>query len=273
MKILYFANNRLGLRIARWLRSQNEEIVGLVEHPAERGRDAAEIREAVGAPAQRVFDGSRLADPAIVERIAALRAELGVSILFGYRIPAPVTGLLPAGCVNLHPAYLPFNRGAYPNVWSIVDRTPAGVTIHFVDERIDAGDIVAQSRVEVEPTDTGESLYLRLEEAAFQLFCQTWPALRSGRAARSPQQREAGTFHRVRDVDRIDEIELDRSYTARWLLDVLRARTFGTFPGAYFRDGNRKVYVTVRLREADEDEGSVPAETPALEEGRRGRDR
>lgn len=253
MRVLYFANNRMGWQIGRWLREQKEEIVGLVLHPSERRRFGAEILESVSLAPDRVIDGARLGDPAVVEAIGALRADLGVSVLFGYRIPAEVLALFPFGCVNVHPAYLPYNRGAYTNVWSIIDRTPAGVTIHFVDGGIDTGDLVAQRRVDVEPTDTGETLYLRLEEASVALFREIWPLIRSGQAPRTPQRPDAGTSHRVRDVALIDEIDLDRSYNARSLLDVLRARTFGSYPGAYFRDGKRKIYVTVALREATEE--------------------
>lgn len=257
MRVLYFANNRVGWQIGRWLREQDEEIVGLVLHPPKRRRFGAEILEAVPVEPDRIFDGSRLRETGIAAELGALRPDVGVSALFGYLIPPEVLALFPHGCVNVHPAYLPYNRGAYPNVWSIVDRTPAGVTIHFVDDGIDTGDVVAQRRVEVEPTDTGETLYRRLEEASFALFRETWPLIRSGRAPRTPQQRDAGTFHRVRDVERIDEIDLDRSYDGRFLIDVLRARTFGTFPGAYFRDGKRKIYVTVQLRASEEQEDQL----------------
>jgi methionyl-tRNA formyltransferase len=252
MRVVYFANNRVGWQIGRWLKEQGDKIAGLVLHPPERRRYGKEILESAALAPDRVFDGSRLHEPAVVAALSALQPEAGVSVLFGHRIPSEVLALFPAGCLNLHPAYLPYNRGAYPNVWSIVDGTPAGVTIHFVDEGIDTGDVVAQRRVEVEPTDTGETLYRRLEEASLELFRDAWPLIRSGRAPRTPQKRDAGTFHRVRDVARIDEIDLDASYNARSLLDVLRARTFGSFPGAYFRDGQRKIYMTVHLRESEE---------------------
>jgi methionyl-tRNA formyltransferase len=147
---------------------------------------------------------------------------------------------------------LPYNRGAYPNVWSIVDDTPAGVSLHYVDEGIDKGDIVAQRRVPVAAADTGESLYRKLEEASLTLFRETWPAIRSGHAPRHPQNPSDGTSHRVRDVESIDEIDLDSPTTPRRLLNLLRARTFGEFPGAYFRDGDRRIYVRVQLSEAED---------------------
>jgi methionyl-tRNA formyltransferase len=148
--------------------------------------------------------------------------------------------------VNLHPGYLPFNRGAYPNVWSIVERTPAGATLHHVDDGIDTGDIVAQEKIEVLPTDTGESLYRRLEQACLRVFEGAWPLVREGKAPRTPQK-GAGTSHRVRDVEAIDEIRLDGSYRAADLLDILRARTFPPYTGAFIRVGGTRINLRVQL--------------------------
>jgi len=143
------------------------------------------------------------------------------------------------GVVNLHTGWLPFNRGAHPNVWSIVKQKPAGVTLHWMDTRVDTGDIIARKQVEVSAEDTGKSLYHKLETAALALLEQTWPTIEAGRA---PRERQSGvsTSHRVRDLELIDEIELDRSYSARYLIDILRARTFPPYRGAFFRaDGKR----------------------------------
>jgi methionyl-tRNA formyltransferase len=249
VRIVLYANNRLGWRIAEDLRSRGEEIVALVLHPPSRRRLGDEILRAAGVGPSRVLDGSRLGAPEVVEALRTSRPEIGVSAHFGYRLRRDVLALMPKGCVNVHPGFLPFNRGAYPNVWSIVDETPAGATIHYMDEDIDTGDVISQRRIAVDPADTGETLYVRLEEACLELFRETWPQIHEGRAPRRPQREDEGTRHRVRDVEAIDEIELDRSYTARNLLNILRARTFGSFPGAYFKDGNRKIYVTVQLRE------------------------
>src|SRR5207248_7068189 len=132
------------------------------------------------------------------------------------------------------------------NVWSIVDGTPAGVTLHYIDEHVDTGDIIAQREVLVDAADTGGTLYNKLERAAEALFCETWPLVRSGKAPRIPQG-SGGTYHRVRDVEAIDEIDLDRPYKAGDLINILRARSFPPHRGAYFRDGNRKVYIEVSL--------------------------
>ncbi|HTY43238.1 MAG TPA: formyltransferase family protein [Thermoanaerobaculia bacterium] len=257
MRVLYFGNNRLGWRVASWLRGRGVEFAGLVVHPRSRGRLVDEIIETAGLPAERVFDGSRVRDREFASGLQDLRADIGVSVSFGYILPHDVWTAFPAGCVNLHTGYLPYNRGAYPNVWSIVDRTPAGVTLHYVDDGIDTGDVIAQEPVPVEPIDTAASLFTRLEDAAARLFEETWPRLEAGTAGRRRQEPGSGSSHRVSDVANIDQIDLERRYRARDLLDLLRARSFPPHPGAYFLEGGRRVGLTLQLQ-YEEPAGASP---------------
>jgi methionyl-tRNA formyltransferase len=250
MRILLLANNRLGARVATWLASTEAEIVGIVLHPDERRRFGEEI--AAASSEAPVFNAEQLGEQATLDAIRQLRPQLGLSVLFGYLLEQPLLGVFPSGCINLHPALLPYNRGAFPNVWPLLDGSPAGTTLHYVDEGIDTGDIVAQRSVLVEPVDTSETLHQRLEDASFELLRDTWPALRDGRAGRTPQVAEAGSFHRTKDVERIDEIVLDRRYSGRELIDLLRARTFADHSGAYVVRDGRKIFLTLGLSYADE---------------------
>src|SRR5688500_18212289 len=144
MRIVFFGNNWPAWQILRWLVSEDkDEIAAVVVHPAERRRFGAEILEACGAGV-RGLDGARPGEPDTVEALRALGADMGVAVSFGYLLRPPILDLFPRGCVNLHPALLPYNRGAYPNVWSIVDGTPAGATLHWIDRGVDTGDVIAQ---------------------------------------------------------------------------------------------------------------------------------
>ena len=247
MRILFLGNNWVGWQVARWLCEQNEQIVGLVVHPPHKRKYGDEIIRSAQVSPEYIFDGSQLRQPDVLEVIKALRPHVGLSVLFGYILRPEFLDLFPAGVLNLHPAYLPYNRGAYPNVWSIVERTPAGVTLHYIDAGVDTGDIIAQRQVPVEFVDTGETLYRRLEKACVELFKDTWPLIRSGRTTRVPQDEREGTYHGTRDVERIDTIDLDRTYTARELIDIIRARTFPPYPGTYFIHEGRKVYLRLQL--------------------------
>jgi methionyl-tRNA formyltransferase len=251
MKLFVLANGPLGRELLSWLVTAGEEVVGLAVHPPARARLREEIVAAAGLPPQRVFDGARLGEPEVLESIRSLGPALGISIMFGYILRPPFLGLFPRGVVNLHPAYLPWNRGAYPNVWSLVEGTPAGATLHYIDPGVDTGDLIAQVKLAPSPADTGATLYRRQEEAAATLFRQTWPGLRAGTAPRTPQD-SGGSSHRMADVARIDEVDLDRRYTGRELIDLLRARTFPPHKGAYFRVDGRRYYLRLQIEEDDE---------------------
>lgn len=233
-------------RLVSW----REEISGIVVHPLERSRYREEILEEVRGLDIPVLDAKTLADPAGVEALAKLSPDLGLSVYYGYILRPSVLELFPRGVLNLHPALLPFNRGAHPNVWSIIEETPAGVTLHFMDEGVDTGDIVMQKPVAVDPCDTGGSLYAKLEEAAIGLFEEAWPQVRRGAFSRQAQAKHEGTFHRVSDLQLVDRIDLERSYRAKDLLNLLRARTFPPYRGAYFEVDGRRIYVRVELEEA-----------------------
>jgi methionyl-tRNA formyltransferase len=259
MRILLFANNWVGWQVARWLKERGDNLVGLVVHPPHMRKYGEEILKTVGLPEDRIFDGSELRQADTMQSIKNLHADIGLSIFFGYILLPDFFHLFPAGVVNLHPSYLPYNRGTYPNVWSIIEGTPAGVSLHYIDVGIDTGDIIAQKQVPVEPVDTGETLYRMLERASVELMKDTWPIILSGQAGRRPQSvEEKSTFHRIRDVEKIDEIDLNRAYPARELINLLRARTFPPYTGAYFRVGNRKVYLRLQLLYEDDLRGELP---------------
>jgi methionyl-tRNA formyltransferase len=256
MRIFCLCNNWLGWQVLKWLREEGEEIVGLGVHPEARSKYGREIRAEISGTDCLMLDGSRLKESGALEQVRKLQADMAVSALFAYVLRSDFIDLFPQGCINLHPALLPHNRGRFPNIWSIVSKTPAGVTIHYIDQGIDTGDVIAQKEVAVQITDTGASLYRKLEVAGLELFKATWPSIRAGSCSRSPQPAGSGTYHRARDVETIDEIDLQKSYRAEDLLNVIRARTFPPHRGAYFMHEGRKIYLRIELK----DESEVPGE-------------
>jgi methionyl-tRNA formyltransferase len=250
MNVILFGNNRVAPEVARAIREAGDSIVGLVLHPDAKRKYGQEIIQACG-DVKVQMDGSKLGEPEVLQSIASLHADIGVSAFFGYILRQPLLDLFPQGVLNVHPALLPYGRGANPNVWSIVGHTPAGVTIHYIDGGVDTGDIIAQREVAIEPVDTGETLYRKLERASVELFREQWRLIREGKVTRR-EQPEGGTTHRMKDLQTIDRIDLDRQYAGRELIDILRARTFSGFNGAYFIQSGRKVFVSVMLEYGDD---------------------
>ncbi len=139
---------------------------------------------------------------------AATRASFAVS--HGYRLilRPPVIEQLPDRLVNLHIALLPYNRGADPTLWSVLESTPAGVTIHHIDAGVDTGDIIAQREVALADDDTLATAYAKLQNAMAELFREQWPAIRAGTGARTPQP-PGGSEHRVADRAAVEHLLTD----------------------------------------------------------------
>jgi methionyl-tRNA formyltransferase len=129
-----------------------------------------------------------------------VRERPGILVSHGYRhlVRRPVLEVMGWQAVNLHIALLPWNRGADPNLWSWVEDTPKGVTLHWMDEGLDSGPIIAQRQVDFWPGETLRSSYTWLQICAAALFKDWWPAIRAGRAPRLAQV-GGGSFHRIRD--------------------------------------------------------------------------
>ncbi len=112
--------------------------------------------------------------------------------------------------INLHPSLLPYNRGRHPNLWSFIDNTPKGVTIHYIDEGVDTGDIIAQKELEFEDSETLSSSYWKGLRALEDLFMEEWSNIKSGNITRIKQAGE-GSFHLGKDLDSVSHL-LDKGW-------------------------------------------------------------
>jgi methionyl-tRNA formyltransferase len=222
--------------------------VGLVVHPIEKAKFRSEIIAISGLSDNDILDAPALRSPHGLEWLNSYHPEWLFSVYFGFILKPDVLRVPTNGVVNLHPSFLPYNKGAYPNVWSIVDKTPAGVTLHFIDEGIDTGEIITQKEVPVLPTDTGQTLYMRLEEAARDIFIESWDLFVQNRAPRFSQNYN-GTTHKFSDVSKIDSIKPEQMVRAGDFVDLLRARTFPPYKGVYLDLPDRRIYIQVNLTE------------------------
>ena len=103
------------------------------------------------------------------------------------------------------------------------------------------------SRISINPTGYGKALYLKLEDACIELFKNTWPRICEGHFSKISQRLDVGTYHRTKDVKQIDRIDLDATYTAQNLIDLVRARTFPPYRGAYIETNGRKIFLRLEL--------------------------
>lgn len=114
MKILFLGGN-LSQSLSEWLRKQGEDVLYTEEKVD-------------------------------INFVTKINPDFIISYNYKYIIPSEIVRKFYGKIINLHISYLPYNRGYYPNVWSFLDNTPKGVTIHLIDEGIDTGDILLQKK-------------------------------------------------------------------------------------------------------------------------------
>jgi methionyl-tRNA formyltransferase len=130
----------------------------------------------------------RLADPAVAAALAGLRPDVACAACFPRRIPAALLRLAPLGWLNVHPSLLPAHRGPAPLFWAFRNgETTIGVTVHFMDEDFDTGDIAAQAPLAL-PDGVGGAQAERVCAAlGGRLLVETLSRLRQGNLERRPQ--------------------------------------------------------------------------------------
>jgi len=196
-----------------------------------------------------VFVHSLLTTEEQLRVIEDVRPDYVVSCGYRHIVPESVLDVPENGCLNLHPAYLPYNRGANPNVWSIVDGTPAGVTLHYMDSGIDTGDIVARRRVDTDFSDTGKDLYGTLEDAQVGLFQETWPEIVAGTVSPTAQSADSGTYHRTEEFRELCRLDPEETVQIKEFLDRLRALTFPPYDNAEIEIDGTSYHVEIDITE------------------------
>ena len=123
------------------------------------------------------------------------------AISFGYRnmISHECIEILKGNILNIHISLLPWNKGSDPNIWSWLENTPKGVSVHWVTDQLDAGDIALQKDVSLDKNDTLSRTYEILQTEATGLFNKLWNDIGITNAKRS-QQSGIGTMHKKNDL-------------------------------------------------------------------------
>ena len=196
-----------------------------------------------------VLIGSAFSESAGVELLSGLDLDFIVCVHFPLIVPEAVLELPRHGALNLHPAYLPWGRGWHTPSWTILEGTPAGATLHFMDAGVDSGDIVDQERLETDPGDTAHTLYARLKDLELEVFKRAWPLLSDGDHERRPQP-DGGSQHRRADLLEDDVQRIDPQAPTRATLERLRALTTDRWEeAAFYESDGRRYRVRVEIRE------------------------
>ena len=201
---------------------------------------------------KEIFRGKAFREPEGIQFLNRLKPDYVIGIHFPYIVPPAVLMIPEIGVVNLHPAYLPFNRGWHTPSWAILDKTPIGATLHFMDEGIDTGDIIHQREVKVAANDTANTLYQKIMLSEFQVFKEGWPLLLQNSFIRIKQEGGKSTTHSMKDLfnENVQLLHMENETTIETLIDKLRALTTNNMSeAAYFNKNGKRYAVTLNITE------------------------
>ena len=242
MKLLLMCDGQVGNSIAEWLLEIHPEDIGVVVTVSESVASLSARKK--GIPSF-VFES----ESQLLANLADLVPfDLGVLAWWPKLISPAVMALAEGGVINTHPSLLPYNRGKHYNFWALVEQAPFGVSLHFVDEGIDSGDIVAQQTIGYDWEDTGETLYRKAIQGMVELFKEAYPKIRKGSIYRIPQNPNKGSLHYAREIDVATKVDLDKVYIARELINLLRARTFPGHPACRFEENGETYEISVNIK-------------------------
>jgi methionyl-tRNA formyltransferase len=178
--------------------------------------------------------------PLMRARIAAQHPDFLFSFYYRDLIPPAVLALAPRGALNLHGSLLPRYRGRAPVNWVLVNgERMTGVTLHYMDEKADHGDIVDQAEVPIAFEDTARTLFDKLAGAARIVLRRSLPRLARGTAPRRPQDHARATTFGRRTPD---DGRIDWSWPAVRIHNLVRA-VARPWPGAFTRAGAGRLLI------------------------------
>ncbi len=259
MRILFFGSASIGFQtLETLLGSTHDELVGVVTQP---DRPAGRKRKLTPCPVKTfaqernipIFSPEKVGSSDSFQTLEKLDADLFVVVAYGQYIPQSILGLPQFGSINLHPSLLPKYRGSSPIQWALAEgETITGVTILYVSEKMDAGDILCQREIPIASEDNALTMEPILAKSGAELLHQAVNQIREGTVRATLQNEEQ--VSEVRKLTKEDG-RLDWNRSAEELNN--RIRGFISWPGCFCETATGRLKV---LRAQVESKQGVPSE-------------
>lgn len=250
------------------MESPAHSVVGIITQP---DKPSGRHQELTPSPIKRLatsnfrplFQPATLRDPAALEQIRFLRPEVIVVMAYGQILPREILHLPHVACLNLHASLLPKHRGAAPIQAAIRSGdSQSGITVMYMSEGLDTGDILLKKAISVRRRETGGSLHERLADLGPECILEALSLLKSGNAPRIPQNNEEASY-----AQKLNRQAALINWT--WSREAVEAhvRAMNPWPGAWTRiptnstgDGefrSLKVFSTIRSRQSSSTPGEI----------------
>jgi UDP-4-amino-4-deoxy-L-arabinose formyltransferase/UDP-glucuronic acid dehydrogenase (UDP-4-keto-hexauronic acid decarboxylating) len=243
MKTVVFAYHNMGLAGLDALTRHGYDIAAVFTHEDDPGENCwfGSVKNWAVKKSITVYTTEELNSPQWIAKIAAVNPDIIFSFYYRKMLSREILDLPKIGAFNLHGSLLPAYRGRCPVNWVIINgEAQTGVTLHYMINKPDAGDIVGQKAVVINFSDTAKTLYDKLCLAAKELLNEVLPSIKSGQIPRRKQDLKAGSYYGGR---RPEDGRINWYKSAAEIYNLIRAVT-EPYPGAFsLLDNDEKIII------------------------------
>ncbi len=216
-------------------------VVTQPDRPRGRGKklQPPPVKEAALAAGLPVMQPAAMKDPVFLNWLRQWQPEVIAVVAFGRILPGEILTLPRRGCINLHASLLPRYRGAAPIHRAVINgEQETGVTTMWIAPQLDAGDIILQEKLAIEPEAATGTIHDRLAALGAALLVHTLDLVAEGRAPRRPQEEALVTYA---PPLRPEEERIDWGQPAANIYNLIRG--LNPWPGAYTRRSGERLKI------------------------------
>lgn len=255
MRIIFMGTSSFGVPILKKLIDLKKNIVAVVtqpDRPSGRGKKTqpSPIKTVAMQSDLNVIQPEDINDKNTISEIRRLQPDLIILVAYGQILSSQVLKLPSKGCLNIHPSLLPKYKGPAPINWTLIKgEEETGITFLFMNEKIDAGDVIFQKRIKILPGENFEELYSRLAAQSAQLLPEVLFTVKKGEYKKIPQPKEKYFYARKLCKE---DCRIDWNQNSKEVVNLIRGLTF--LPCAYteYKGKRIKVVEAVRLERLEE---------------------
>ncbi len=239
MKTIVLAYHDIGCTGIKKLIEHGFDIQAVFTHNDTPGENLwfSSVAETAVVNGLQVYAPENINHPIWVNKIRELQPDFIVSFYYRNMVGQEILDIPQNGCLNLHGSLLPKYRGRCPANWVLVNgEKETGVTLHHMEAKPDAGEIVGQLAVDIDEKDTALELHAKLNAASASLLDSTLPAIIAGTYTRKPQDHGSASYFGGRTPE---DGQIDWQQSSEKVRNLVRAVT-RPYPGAFTYLGNRK---------------------------------
>lgn len=244
-RIVLIGNNTIAVECLEYMVKQGTDVVAVLPEPGDRGEDGWQksLRKAGSSRGLNVLRPRSLTDSEFLDELRRISPDIIFSVQCRRILKRELISIPKHGVINLHLSMLPRYRGCYPIAWAVINgEKETGVTLHYIDEGIDTGDIISQQPVEIKGNDTARHVFDRCVQTGLDLFRNEFRSIMEGSNQRRQQDDTKSLYYPIGSLDFKDNsVRWDRNHIT--LHNWIRGFTFPPFQYPHFIHNNRKVEI------------------------------